>query len=354
MKIYNQKQKIIDCWTKRTTFPNNTIILEIFLIKNNQLYKYVKNYEKIDDLTKEIRDKISLNSSFKENNLIKHANCLTEIIINEINVIDESIKKIKAINAEIINFNENSNNINFNMLLNLYKYLTIFQKLIDKPKLSIKTSISTKINKISSNLIKGILLIISSLIGKNIQRVFWTNAFNQQQYSWQYYYYEIFLNTKNYLTTLVDTFINTFFISAIANWSRDTIWNILQNVVCCKKNKKSDEIKIKQIATDIFTKYKYDFETLLYEENELKLSINIPRIKRIANFAKKINEIENCSEFEYHSNFTKEIKEINKLQQVKNNNKPIDNIKTKQIISSLNKIIDNFTNLKKSIVEPLT
>lgn len=93
MKIKKEKQQIIKCWTKRTTFPDNTIIFEIFSIKNNQLYKYTKNYEKINDLTKEMKDKITLNSSFKENNLIKNGNCLTKIIINEISTIDESIKK---------------------------------------------------------------------------------------------------------------------------------------------------------------------------------------------------------------------------------------------------------------------
>lgn len=353
MKIFDQQQRLINCWTKRTTIrESNTIIFEIFLIKNNQLYKYVKNYKNINDLTKEMENKIMLDSTFQEINLTRDTNSLTVITINKINIIDEAIKNIKLINNQIINFNEKPNNFNFILLLNIYKYLTVFEKLIDKPKLSINKSIITKISNISL----GLLLITSSFIGKNIKRIVWISSYDEQHYPWQHYYQEIFLNTRNHAITFLDTVINAFVISAISNWSRDTIWNIIQNIIYCKKNKKIDEFKIKPIPINILIDYKKKYETLLYEENEENLKINMPKIKQITNFAKKINEIKDYpeSEFKYHSDFTQEIEQINTFSKKEADNKPIDDIKKKRVLLSINEIINNLTKLKKSILEPLT
>lgn len=141
-------------------------------------------------------------------------------------------------NEQLINFKQNPNSIDFNVLLKLYKYLTLIQKLIDNPILSVDTSINAKINKLLPNFILGISLIITSFIGKNIQRIVWVYSFDKQEHTWQDYSDEIFFNSENHLTTIIDTFLTTFFISATANWSRNVIWDIIKDLICCNKGKK--------------------------------------------------------------------------------------------------------------------
>ncbi|WP_252319821.1 hypothetical protein [Spiroplasma endosymbiont of Lariophagus distinguendus] len=238
------------------------------------------------------------------------------------------IKNITSFNQEL------SININYDNLLKLYQYLTYMQKLIDIPTSSSNISISAKIKKTLPNLLLGLLLVYIAFTGKNAQRIISTYIFDEQEYTSEDYLYGIFQNKQNYFTTFIDTILTTFFTSAIADWSRNTILNIIQS----QKSNSINDFKIKKIPIEPFKKYKHEFLTLLYEENEVKLKNNMTRIKHINNLIKKLNNLPKPTDFEYHPNFKKEVEKISDFNCLK---KPIDNTIIKELTSSANKVIDN-------------
>lgn len=288
MKIYDKNKNDFKYWTKRTAFPNSQIIFEIFLIKNNKLYKQVKKYENIDKLSDDLKNNKLLDSSpikvkGGEKSNLKYYYYLENVTINSINNIDMFIKNITSFNQEL------SININYDNLLKLYQYLTYMQKLIDIPTSSSNISISAKIKKTLPNLLLGLLLVYIAFTGKNAQRIISTYIFDEQEYTSEDYLYGIFQNKQNYFTTFIDTILTTFFTSAIADWSRNTILNIIQS----QKSNSINDFKIKKIPIEPFKKYKHEFLTLLYEENEVKLKNNMTRIKHINNLIKKLNNLNN-------------------------------------------------------------
>lgn len=123
MTIYDKNKNDFKYWTKRTAFPNSQIIFEIFLIKNNKLYKHVKKYENIDKLSDDLKNNKLLDSSpikvkGGEKSNLKYYYYLENVTINSINNIDMFIKNISSFNQEL------SININYDNLLKLYQYLT--------------------------------------------------------------------------------------------------------------------------------------------------------------------------------------------------------------------------------------
>ncbi|MBP1527207.1 MAG: hypothetical protein H9Q66_04730 [Spiroplasma ixodetis] len=345
MTIYDKNKNDFKYWTKRTAFPNSQIIFEIFLIKNNKLYKHVKKYENIDKLSDDLKNNKLLDSSpikvkGGEKSNLKYYYYLENVAINSINNIDMFIKNITSFNQEL------SININYDNLLKLYQYLTYMQKLIDIPTSSSNISISAKIKKTLPNLLLGLLLVYIAFTGKNAQRIISTYIFDEQEYTSEDYLYGIFQNKQNYFTTFIDTILTTFFTSAIADWSRNTILNIIQS----QKSNSINDFKIKKIPIEPFKKYKHEFLTLLYEENEVKLKNNMTRIKHINNLIKKLNNLPKPTDFEYHPNFKKEVEKISDFNCLK---KPIDNTIIKELTSSANKVIDNLNKLKKSNLDTL-
>ncbi|BET38959.1 hypothetical protein [Spiroplasma ixodetis] len=103
------------------------------------------------------------------------------------------------------------------------------QKIIDNPTSSINISINVKIKKTLPNLLLGLLLVYIAFTGKNAQRIISTYIFDEQEYTSEDYFYRIFQNKQNYFTTFIDNILMTFFTSAIADWSRNTILNIIQS-----------------------------------------------------------------------------------------------------------------------------
>ena len=346
MTIYDKNKNDFKCWTKRIAFPNSQIIFEIFLIKNNKLYKHVKKYENIDKLSSDdlnnnkLLDSSPIKVKGGEKSDPKYYYFLENATINSINNIDMFIKNITSFNQEL------SININYDNLLNLYQYLTNMQKIIDNPTSSSNISINAKIKKTLPNLLLGLLLVYIAFTGKNAQRIISTYIFYEQEYISEDYFYGIFQNKQNYFTTFIDTILTTFFTSAIADWSRNTILNIIQS----QKSNPINDFKIKKIPIEPFEKYKHEFLTLLYEENEVKLKNNMSRIKRINNLIKKLNNIPKSTDFEYHPNFKKEIEKISDFNCLK---KSIDNSIIKELTSSANKVIDNLNKLKKTNLDTL-
>ncbi|WP_425377380.1 hypothetical protein [Spiroplasma endosymbiont of Aleiodes alternator] len=317
-------------WQKLTFVEKNgtviIVILELLKINfnRNTIEIYKKEY---NDVNEYIHDNLDLKTfQKKERKLSLEDQFLEGITIKTINNLNKFITNTNSLNEQLKLFKENSNNRDLNVLLKLYKFLTIIQNFIDQTKPGIIRNIAYKF--------LGLLEIYIGLTGKNLQRVVSNFPIDGKEHTSQDYIDAIFWNWQNYVMVLLDTALGTFFTSAASSWSRNVFFN--------KKNK-TNPIEINQFNTSDFEKYKEIFETLLFEEDHQKLMKYFSNISILNDLIQKFNQIENCveTEFEYHPNFKKEIERIKKLiinSQTENNNANND-IEIKQVISLANKTI---------------
>lgn len=328
-KIINEKYIIINSkeyFMKEIWENNGKITLELLTINNNLLVRTYETYEKETDYIKSLRTlKENINNfKSKEQELSPENKFLEGFIINNIDTIDKFIKNIES-------FKEEQNNRDLNILLKLYKYLTVVQNFLDSAKPN--SGIFKKILNTTTNLTLGTLQIYIGLTGKNLQRVVSNYPIDGKEHTGQDYVDAIFLNWQNYLMVLIDTALATFLTSAASSWSRDVIFN---------KQTEANTFETNWLNLDDFEKFKDVFESLLYEENHEELIKHFSKIAGINNLIEKFNEIEsseNPIEFNYHPNFIKEVENVKKIVSLNNSDTEI-----KELVSQANKDIKKFTN----------
>lgn len=325
-------------WYKEIIEENNKVTLEILSVNNNKLISFYKIFKNKIDYINFLPITLENINEFQQikNNLSFEYNFLEGITIKKINNINKFIENTKLFNEQIRTFKENPNNRDLNVLLKLYKYLTVMQKFFDSSKVPVDISISAKFKRMLV-VTTGLLQIYIGLTGKNLQRVVSNYPIDGKEHTTQDYLDAVFLNWQNYLMVFIDTALGTLLTSTASSWSREVIFN---------KQSKTNPFEIKQFNIDGFQKYKDIFEALLYEENHQELMKHFSKMTAVNDLMQKFNEIENSIEFEYHLNFKTETDTIKQLI-AKNVN---DDIEIKQVIVSVNKTIKTF---EKPMEKPL-
>ncbi|MBP1525232.1 MAG: hypothetical protein H9Q65_01505 [Spiroplasma ixodetis] len=197
------------------------MILELLKINfnRNTIEIYKKEYNDVDEY---IDDNLDLKTfQKKERKLSLEDQFLEGITIKTINNLNKFITNTNSLNEQLKLFKENSNNRDLNVLLKLYKYLTIIQNFIDQTKPGIIRNIAYKF--------LGLLEIYIGLTGKNLQRVVSNFPIDGKEHTSQDYIDAIFWNWQNYVMVLLDTALGTFFTSAASSWSRDVFLIKKQN-----------------------------------------------------------------------------------------------------------------------------
>ncbi|WP_425380959.1 hypothetical protein [Spiroplasma endosymbiont of Polydrusus pterygomalis] len=327
-------------WEKVTTLVNNPEVIELLKINftNKKLEIYQKEYTNDNDYE---RNTLNLETFHKkERNLSPEKKFLEAITIKAIKGIDDLIINTDLLNEEIKLFQEKQTNSNLNTLLNIYKYLTVIQNFIDDSK-PIATSKFKNILQKVGNLTLGALEIYIGLTGKNLQRVISNYPIDGKEHTIEDYINAIFLNPANYIMVLIDTALGTFCTSAASSWARDVFFN-----------KETDPYQITKFNSQWLEQYQENLQLLLYEENHQQLIKYFSNISAINNLIQQFNEATNCdvSEFQYHPQFTEEIKQIKAIIATREAN--IDsNSEIKQLVSVTNKSIKT---LKTEFKKPLT
>lgn len=326
----NQYWEKITYEEDKRSITNEKMVVELLKINftNKTLESYKKEYTNYEDYE---RNTLNLETFHKkERNLIPENQFLEAITIKAIKGIDDLITNTNYLNEEIKLFKENQNNSNLNTLLNIYKYLTVIQNFIDDSK-PIATSKFKNILQKAGNLTLGALEIYIGLTGKNLQRVISNYPIDGKEHTIDDYINAIFLNPANYIMVLIDTALGTFCTSATSSWARDVFFN---------KKSKTDPYQITKFNPQWLEQYQKSLQLLLYEENQQQLINYFSHISTINNLIQQFNEVANCneSEFQYHPQFTKEIKQIKTI--IATGEANIDsNSEIKQLVSSTNKAI---------------
>lgn len=317
-------------WEKVIFLTNHTMVVE--LLKTNFTNKTIESYQKQYTNYEEYqRNTLNLETfQKKERNLIPEYQLLEGITIKVIKGIDNIIINTNALNEQIKVFKNNLKSRKLNTLLKIYKYLTIIQNFIDDSK-PVTTSKFKNILKRSGNLTLGALEIYIGLTGKNLQRVVSNYPIDGKEHTIEDYTNAIFWNPANYIMVLIDIALGTFCTSAASSWARDVFFN---------KESKIDHYQIIQFNPQWFEQYKENFQLLLFEENHQQLINNFLKISTVNNLMQKFNDIETCTEsqFQYHPNFSKEIKQIKKMMATSEENIDSDS-EIKHLVSSTNKSI---------------
>lgn len=208
-------------WQKLTFVEKNgtviIVILELLKINfnRNTIEIYKKEYNDVDEY---IDDNLDLKTfQKKERKLSLEDQFLEGITIKTINNLNKFITNTNSLNEQLKLFKENSNNRDLNVLLKLYKYLTIIQNFIDQTKPGIIRNIAYKF--------LWLLEIYIGLTRKNLQIVVSNFPIDGKEHTSQDYIDAIFWNWQNYVMVLLDTALGTFFTSAASSWSRDVFFN---------------------------------------------------------------------------------------------------------------------------------
>ncbi len=330
----NQYWEKITFEEDKKNITNEKMVVELLKINftNKTLESYKKEYTNYENYD---RNNLNLETFQKKDKKVSpEFQFLEGITIKAIKNIADLINTTNSLNEEIKRFKENQNNSNLNILLKIYKYLTVIQNFIDDSK-PIATSKFKNILQKAGNLTLGALEIYIGLTGKNLQRVISNYPIDGKEHTIEDYTNAIFWNRANYIMVLIDTALGTFCTSAASSWARDVFFN---------KKSKIDPYQISEFNSNWFQQYKENLQLLLYENNEELLKSHFSNILTISNLVQKFNETANCdeSQFQYHPHFTKDIKQIKEIIITRAANVDTDST-IKQLVSSTNKSIKTLT-----------